>query len=66
MPLTAFALWACGGDDDPEVKDPSVATTVTAKYQISLSDDLLKIADVTAYYVSANGIVKSEPAATIS
>ena len=64
MSLTAFALWACGGDDDLEVKEPSVATTVTTKYQATFGDDLLKIADVTAYYMSANGIVKSEPVQT--
>ena len=38
MSLTAFALWACGGDDDPEVKGPSVATTVTTKYQATFGD----------------------------
>ena len=64
MSLTALALWACGGDDEPDVPQPSVATTVTAKYQVSLSDDLLKVADVTAYYVSADGTVKNEPVQT--
>ena len=59
MSLTALALWACGDDDEPDVPSPSVATTVTAKYQVSLSDDLLKVADVTAYYVSADGTVKN-------
>ena len=64
MSLTALALWACGGDDEPEVLLPSVATTMTAVYQAAFSDDLLKVADVTAYYVSADGTVKSEPVQT--
>ena len=64
MSLTALALWACGGDDEPDVPQPSVATTVTAKYQASFSEDLLQVADVTAYYVSTDGTVKSEPVQT--
>ncbi|MGN1229085.1 MAG: hypothetical protein ACI4T5_05445 [Prevotella sp.] len=61
MSLTALALWACGDDNEPDVPQPSVSSAIEVKYQATLSDDLLKVADVTAYYVSADGTVKNEP-----
>ena len=44
MSLTALALWACGGDDEPEVPQPPVSSAIEVKYQSTLSDDLLKVA----------------------
>lgn len=48
--VVAFALTACGDDDDPKV-----ATTATATYSMTFSQDLLDACNVFVVYKAENG-----------
>ena len=57
LAVAALALVACGGDDEP----PSKATEFVSTLSMTVSQDLLDVANVTVYYIGGDGQVKSEP-----
>lgn len=63
LAVAALALVACGGDDEPDspTPEPSKATEFVSTLSMTVSQDLLDVANVTVYYIGGDGQVKSEP-----
>ena len=63
LAVAALALVACGGDDEPDspTPEPSKATEFVSTLSMTVSQDLLDVANVTVYYIGSDGQVKSEP-----
>lgn len=59
----SISLTACGGDDNDEPDNPSkvVFESVTAAYEVSLSDAYLKFYDATIVFTDADGNLKQAP-----
>lgn len=61
MMMAAMSLVACSSDDDdPKIPEAPVATAVSVTYTLTMSEDIVKVADVTVYYVADDAVVKSE------
>lgn len=60
----ALAFGACSDDDEPNTPGVMKATKLNYEATIQLSQDLLKVADIKAYYIDANGNVASETITT--
>lgn len=61
MMMAALSLVACSSDDDdPGTPETPVATAISVTYNVALSEDMVKVADVTVYYVADDAVVKSE------
>ena len=63
LAVAALALMACGGDDEPDnpTPEPSKATEFESTLSMTVSQDLLDVANVTVYYIGSDGQVTSEP-----
>ena len=63
LAVAALALVACGGDDEPDIPtpEPNKATEFVSTLGMTVSQDLLDVANVTVYYIGSDGKVKSEP-----
>ena len=63
LAVAALALVACGGDDEPDspTPEPSKATEFVSTLSMTVSQDLLDVANVTVYYIGSDGQVASEP-----
>lgn len=59
--LTTGAMMACGGDDKDE---ESVKDSMDALCHVMVSEDVLKVADVTVHYLDAKGQEVTEPLTT--
>ena len=62
LAVAALALVACGDDDEPEnpTPEPNKATEFVSTLSMTVSQDLLDVANVTVYYRGSDGQVKSE------
>ena len=61
MAVAALALVACGSDDEPDEPEVNKATEFVSTLTMTVSQDLLEVANVTVYYIDSNGQVASEP-----
>ena len=62
LAVAALALVACGDDEpDSPTPEPSKATEFVSTLSMTVSQDLLDVANVTVYYIGSDGQVKSEP-----
>ena len=63
LAVAALALVACGGDDEPDnpTPEPTVESKCEVTHTVNVAQDLLEVANVTIYYIGANGLVVSEP-----
>ena len=61
MAVAALALVACGSDDEPDEPEVNEATEFVSTLTMTVSQDLLDVANVTVYYIGSDGQVKSEP-----
>ena len=62
LAVAALALVACGDDDEPEnpTPEPNKATEFVSTLSMTVSQDLIDVANVTVYYIGSDGQVKSE------
>ena len=61
LAVAALALVACGSDDEPDEPEVNKATEFVSTLTMTVSQDLLEVANVTVYYIDSNGQVASEP-----
>ena len=60
LAVAALALVACGDDNEPDT--PAIEKSkCEVTHTVNVAQDLLEVANVTIYYIGANGLVVSEP-----
>ena len=60
LAVAALALVACGDDNEPDT--PAIEKSkCDVTHTVNVAQDLLEVANVTIYYIGANGLVVSEP-----